>query len=261
MENPEISGVEYQQGELQGYEVREYLLEKWGRTCAYCGVQNVPLEVEHIQPRSKGGSDRLSNLTLACHSCNQAKGNGEDIRDFLSGLPDLLGRILKQTQSPLRDAAAVNSTRWALFKALKATGLPVTTGTGGQTKFNRLRLNLPKAHWLDAACVGQVESLDVLTSKPLLIRAKRHGTRQMCGTDKYRFPTRHRSRRQIHKGFQTGDLVTATVTAGKKIGSYVGRVLCRASGSFDITTASGRVAGISHKYCKPIHRKDGYAYG
>lgn len=60
--------------------------------------------------------------------------------------------------------------------------------------------------------------------------------------------------------YQPGDIVTATVTAGKKIGSYVGRVLCRASGSFDITTASGRVTGISHKYCKPIHRKDGYAY-
>ncbi|MCT7964690.1 RNA-guided endonuclease IscB [Laspinema sp. D1] len=259
MENPEISGVEYQQGALQGYEVREYLLFKWGRTCAYCGAQNVPLEVEHIQPRSKGGSDRVSNLTLACHSCNQAKGNG-DIRDFLSGQPDVLSRLLRQAKSPLKDAAAVNSTRWALFKALKATGLPVTTGTGGQTKFNRLRLNLPKAHWLDAACVGQVESLEVLTSKPLLIIAKGHGTRQMCGTNKYGFPTRHRSLRQIHNGFQTGDIVTATVTAGKKIGSYIGRVLCRASGSFDMTTASVRVAGISHRYCKPIHRKDGYAY-
>ncbi|MEK9513885.1 RNA-guided endonuclease IscB [Limnospira fusiformis PMC 851.14] len=259
MENPEISGVEYQQGELQGYEVREYLLFKWGRTCAYCGAQNVPLEVEQIQPRSKGGSDRVSNLTMACHSCNQAKGNG-DIRDFLSGQPDVLSRLLRLAKSPLKDAAAVNSTRWALFKALKATGLPVTTGTGGQTKFNRLRLNLPKAHWLDAACVGPVESLEVLTSKPLLILAKGHGTRQMCGTNKYGFPNRHRSRRQIHKGFQTGDMVTALVTAGKKIGSYLGRVLCRASGSFDITTASVRVAGISHKYCQPIHRKDGYAY-
>ena len=259
MENPEISGVEYQQGELQGYEIREYLLFKWGRTCAYCGAQNVPLEVEQIQPRSKGGSDRVSNLTMACHSCNQAKGNG-DIRDFLSGQPDVLSRLLRQAKSPLKDAAAVNSTRWALFKALKATGLPVTTGTGGQTKFNRLRLNLPKAHWLDAACVGPVESLEVLTSKPLLILAKGHGTRQMCGTNKYGFPNRHRSRRQIHKGFQTGDMVTATVTAGKKIGSYLGRVLCRASGSFDITTASVRVAGISHKYCQPIHSTDGYAY-
>jgi len=36
MQNPEISGVEYQQGELQGYEVREYILEKFNRVCIYC---------------------------------------------------------------------------------------------------------------------------------------------------------------------------------------------------------------------------------
>lgn len=259
IQNPEISGVQYQQGELQGYEVREYLLEKWNRKCAYCGIANVPLEVEHIVPRSKGGSDRVSNLTLACVPCNQAK-NNQLVEEFLSDKPDLLNRILKQAKSPLKDAAAVNSTRWALFNALKQTGLPVATGTGGQTKFNRTRLKLPKAHWIDAACVGQIESLEILTAQPLLIAAKGHGTRQMCGTDKYGFPTRHRSRVQIHKGFQTGDIVKATVTAGKKVGSYVGRILCRATGSFDIATKTGRVAGIGHRYCKPIHKKDGYAY-
>ena len=52
MQNPEISGVEYQQGTLAGYEAREYLLEKWGRKCAYCGKGNVPLEIDHIHPRS-----------------------------------------------------------------------------------------------------------------------------------------------------------------------------------------------------------------
>ncbi len=259
MQNPEISGVLYQQGELQGYEVREYLLTKWNRQCAYCSVENVPFEIEHIQPKSRGGSDRVSNLTLACHDCNQKKGN-QDVRVFLAAKPDLLNRILKQAKLPLKDAAAVNSTRWALLGALTETGLPVTTGTGGQTKFNRTRLGLPKSHWLDAACVGNVEVLEVLTSKPLLIAAKGHGTRQMCGTNKYGFPIRHKSRVQIHKGFQTGDIVNATVTAGKKVGSYVGRVLCRASGSFDIVAKSGRVAGISHKYCSQIHKKDGYSY-
>lgn len=107
MQNPEISGKEYQQGELAGYEVREYLLAKWGRKCAYCGVENLPFEVEHIHPKSKGGSDRVSNLTLACRGCNQAKGN-QDIRDFLSKKPDILSRILKQTSQPLKDATAVN---------------------------------------------------------------------------------------------------------------------------------------------------------
>lgn len=259
MQNPEILGIEYQQGELQGEEVREYLLAKWNRRCAYCSVDNVPFEIEHIQPKSKGGSDRVSNLAIACHSCNQSKGN-QDIQEFLSGKSDLLNRILKQAKAPLKDAAAVNSTRWALFNALKETGLPVTTGTGGQTKYNRTQFRLPKAHWLDAVCVGQVDVLEVLTSKPLLITAKGHGTRQMCGTDKFGFPTRHKSRVQIHKGFQTGDIVQAVVTTGKKVGSYLGRVLCRASGSFDIVAKAGRVAGISHKYCKPIHQKDGYSY-
>src|ERR1051326_3889987 len=36
LQHPEISGVEYQQGTLAGYELREYLLEKWKRRCAYC---------------------------------------------------------------------------------------------------------------------------------------------------------------------------------------------------------------------------------
>lgn len=259
MQNPEISGIEYSQGELCGYEVREYLLNKWNRKCAYCSVEDVTFEIEHIQPKLRGGSDRVSNLTLACHDCNQKKGN-QDVRAFLATQPDLLNRILKQAKLPLKNATVVNSTRWALFNALKETGLPVTTGTGGQTKFNRTRLGLPKSHWLDAACVGNVEALEVLTSKPLLIMAKGHGTRQMCGTNKYGFPIRHKSRVQIHKGFQTGDIVNATVTAGQKIGSYVGRVLCRASGSFDIVAKTGRVAGISHKYCSPIHQKDGYSY-
>lgn len=119
MQKPEISGVQYQQGELQGYEVREYLLEKWNRRCAYCSIENVPFEIEHIQPKSRSGSDRVSNLTIACYACNQSKGN-QDIRDFLSDKPDLLNRILKQAKSPLKDAAAVNSTRWALFHALSA---------------------------------------------------------------------------------------------------------------------------------------------
>ncbi|HIK29795.1 MAG TPA: RRXRR domain-containing protein [Oscillatoriales cyanobacterium M59_W2019_021] len=260
MQNPEISGVEYQQGELLGYEVREYLLEKWGRKCAYCSTENVPMEVEHIYPKSKGGSDRVSNLALACHSCNQSKGS-QDIQDFLSGKLDLLNRILKQAKSPLKDAASVNSTRWALFNGLKVTGLPVTTGTGGQTQFNRTRLQLPKAHWIDAACVGQVDSLELLTSKPLLIAAQGHGTRQMCRTDKFGFPSRYVPRNKFVKGFQTGDRVAAIVTTGKKVGEYIGRVAVRSTGSFNISTTSGLVQGISHKYCKHIHKKDGYSYG
>nr|WP_272819157.1 HNH endonuclease [Scytonema hofmannii] len=39
------------------------MLEHWGRECVYCGQTDVPLQIEHINSRSKGGSDRFSNLT------------------------------------------------------------------------------------------------------------------------------------------------------------------------------------------------------
>jgi 5-methylcytosine-specific restriction endonuclease McrA len=259
MQNPEISGKEYQQGELAGYEVREYLLEKWGRKCAYCGAENVPFEVEHIHPKSRGGSDRISNLTLACHDCNQAKGN-RDIKDFLAKKPDILSRILRQAKLPLKDAAAVNSTRFCLFGRLKETGLPVETGTGGRTKYNRVRLDLPKTHWIDSACVGIVQNLQVLTSQPLLITAKGWGNRQMCTPNKYGFPTKHRTRCKTFFGFQTGDMVRAILPTGKFAGVHVGRLTVRESGVFEMKTLIGKVSPVRHKYCKSIHRNDGYMY-
>jgi hypothetical protein len=161
----------------------------------------------------------------------------------------------------LADAASVNSTRWALFGVLKETGLPIETGSGGLTKFNRSQQKLEKTHWNDAACVGKsTPILNIKGVKPLLITANGHGTRQMCGTDKFGIPCRHRTKKQIHFGFQTGDIIKSVVTSGKKVGEYVGRVLCRATGSFDIATKAGRISGISYKYCSAIHKKDGYAY-
>ncbi|MDF5719705.1 MAG: RNA-guided endonuclease IscB [Rhizonema sp. PD37] len=261
MQNPKIQGKEYQQGTLAGYETREYLLEKWGRQCAYCGLKEIPLQIEHIHPRAKGGSNRLANLTLSCENCNIKKGT-MDIRDFLKKDPQRLKKISQQAQKPLADTAAVNATRFKLLEMLKATGLPVETGSSGLTKFHRTTQNLEKTHWIDAACVGKsTPTLMIKGIKPLLITANGHGKRQMCATNKYGFPQRYRTHQQIHFGFQTGDIIKAVVTKGKKGGTYVGRVLCRATGSFDISTPKGRVAGISYKYCSSIHQRDGYSYG
>ncbi len=268
MQNAEISGVMYQQGELAGFEVREYLLEKFNRCCVYCGVTDTRLEIEHVVPRSNGGSDRVSNLGVACHSCNQAKGS-QDVQDFLSGKPDVLKRVLAQIKKPLADAAAVNTTRWALFERLKAVGLPVETGTGGQTKFNRTRLGLSKTHWGDAVAVGSSTPEQVVVSchKPLMIKATGYGHRRMCNITKFGFPQVNkkgelavRSRTKVVRSFQTGDMVRAVVTKGKNVGTHVGRVTVRATGQFDISTATGKLQIINWKYCKPIHRQDGYSY-
>lgn len=46
-------------------------------TCTYCGVTGAEaeLEIDHIIPVSRGGSHHISNLTTACRSCNQKKGD------------------------------------------------------------------------------------------------------------------------------------------------------------------------------------------
>ena len=260
IDNPEISGIEYQQGELQGYEVREYLLEKWDRKCAYCGTKNVPLQVEHIHPKSKGGSNRISNLCLACEACNVKKGV-QSITDFLAKKPDVLQKITAQAKCPLKDAAAVNSTRWALLNALKTTGLPVTTGSGGLTKFNRTRLNLPKTHWLDAACVGQVGDLEVLINQPLLIRATGLGNRKMMRIDKFGFPMKgYRAKRKV-KDWNTGDIVS--VISGKHSGLSnvrLSSVRFEPRRSFEIKKSTGEIISVSRNHIKLIHRKDAYEY-
>lgn len=261
MEQPDIEGCQYQQGTLAGYEMREYLLEKWGRRCAYCANENVPLQVDHIVARAKGGSNRVSNLALACESCNQAKGT-QDIAVFLARKTDILTRVLATAKAPLKDAAAVNSTRWRLFECLKALGLPMECGSGGRTKYNRTMRNLPKTHWLDACCVGKStpQMLHTEGIRPLLIQATGHGSRQMCAMDRYGFPrTKPKSAKYV-KGFQTGDIVRTVVSSGVKMGTYVGKVAVRATGSFNLKTASQLVQGISHRFCTMLHRCDGYVY-
>lgn len=256
LQNPEIMGVEYQQGELFGYEIREYLLEKWSRKCAYCGKTNVPLEIEHIIPKSRGGTDRVSNLTLACRKCNQKKGN-LTAEEF--GYPEMQ----KQAKKPLQDAAMMNATRWALYNRLKETGLPVECGTGARTKKQRIEHGLPKTHYYDACCVANTpDRLIFYTQYVSVWTAVGRGTRRMCNPDRYGFPRGHRKRCKLHFGFQTADIIKAEVPKGKYAGVWTGRVAVRASGLFDLKDGSGKriCQGINYKYCRLIQRADGWQY-
>ena len=262
MENAEISGVEYQQGTLQGYEVREYLLEKWGRKCTYCGKENIQLQIEHIHPRAKRGSDRISNLCLACEKCNIAKGT-KDIGDFLKKKPELLKSILAQAKALLRDAAAVNTTRKALFERLEALRLPIECGSGGLTKYNRTRRKLAKTHWIDAACVGKStpEQIGVTGVVPLFITAYGHGCRQLCLMSRFGFPRTDPKEKHPKHGFKTGDIVKAIVPSQlKRAGTHTGRMSSKASGSFTIATGSGTVSDVGKNYCRKLQRADGYGY-
>ena len=257
MQNPEISGVEYQQGELQGYEVREYILEKFNRVCIYCDKKNVPLEIEHLTPKSRGGSNRISNLGLACHECNQAK-NSMTVQEFVKdGIRK--DKILRQAKSPLKDAAAVNATRNAIKKMLKKFDVETTFWTGARTKMNRIKQNYPKDHWIDAACVGESGAkISLQKVVPLKIKTMGRGTRQVVKNNAFGFPAGTAKTAKQRDGFQTGDLVRAIIRKGKSPGIHIGRISSTGKSRFDITTKNG-IIGTTAKNLKMLQRNFGYA--
>ena len=250
LQNPEITGILYQRGELCGWEIRSYLLEKFGRRCVYCGCGETAFEIDHVVPKSRGGSNRVSNLVLSCHDCNSAKG-GRTAAEF--GHP----HVAVQAQLPLRDAAAVNATRFALAEALGVVGVPIGTWSGGRTRWNRDRFGIEKAHCLDALCVGDVAGVRVPAFRTISISAQGRGSYQRTNVDESGFPRGYLTRAKRMRGFATGDLVCARVPAPlKTAGVHAGRVAVRASGSFRV----GKMDGISAKYCTVVQRADGYRY-
>jgi hypothetical protein len=257
MQNPEISGIEYQQGILQGYEVKEYLLEKFKRTCVYCGATDVPLEVEHVIPRSRRGSDRISNLVLACNPCNRAKGN-LTAEEF--GYPE----IQKQAKTSLRPAAYMNSAKSRLLREMQNLGLPILPSFGYQTKENRIKQKYPKEHWVDAACIGEDGSnVRIKTSfEYFAVKCFGHGSRRMQNMDCFGFPVGKPKRMKLPScfGFQTGDYVRVVFVRGRRKGRYTGRISCRESGYFDLATQSGVLRSVSYKNVKRFHQRDGYSY-
>ena len=189
MKNPEISGIEYQQGELQGYEIREYLLEKFHRTCVYCGKTGVPLEIEHLTPRSRDGPDTVNNLAISCRDCNQKK-NNLTAEEF--GYPDLR----KSALMPLRDAAFMNTVRW---KLTQLAGAGYTFGY--ITKKNRISLGLDKSHANDAFVIARGTN-QVRVSQYTISQRRRNNRSLQINRKGFR-PSIRRKR----YGFQPGDIV------------------------------------------------------
>jgi hypothetical protein len=98
--------------------------------------------------------------------------------------------ILARAKAPLKDAAAINSIRYATCDRLKEFGLQVSFWSGGRTKYNRTNQSYGKSHWLDAVCVGETGGRVRIPQglQPLNVSAAGRGSRQMCRVDTYGFP-------------------------------------------------------------------------
>ena len=55
-------------------DARKEAIRRFGKVCIYCGVQRKRITVDHIVPRSLGGSDHVDNLVPCCRPCNETRG-------------------------------------------------------------------------------------------------------------------------------------------------------------------------------------------
>ena len=141
--NPSISGVEYQQGEqLDFFNVREYVLFRDNHTCQHCKGKSKDkvLNVHHIESRKTGG-DSPKNLITLCETCHKAYHRGEFELNVKRG-------------KSFRDAVFMGIMRWKLYDRLKNIYPNVSMTFGYITKNTRITNNLPKDHYIDARCIS-----------------------------------------------------------------------------------------------------------
>ena len=155
MENPSISGKEYQEGDMLGFwNVREYVLHRDGHKCQNpdCKYKDKDkkqiLKVHHIRYRSEGGTDRPENLITLCSKChtpaNHKRGkflydwcmNGKKVRGF-------------------KDATFMSIIRWRLVDELKSKYDNVFITYGYITKNHRIKHGIEKSHANDAFAIAK----------------------------------------------------------------------------------------------------------
>jgi len=141
-------------------------------------IQKIKNQVEHMIPKARGGSNRIDNLTLSCHKCNQKKGTLTADEFIKRTLPvENAAKKLKQLSKEKRlfkYMAHMNATRWTLYNAINDKYSNVKITYGYVTKYNRIQAGLPKAHHIDAKCItgfAQVPSFDTTVVK---MKMRRH---------------------------------------------------------------------------------------
>lgn len=232
--NPSISGSEYQQGEqLDFFNVREYVLFRDNHTCQHCKGKSKDkvLNVHHIESRKTGG-DSPNNLITLCETCHKAYHRGE------------LELNVKRGKS-FRDAAFMGIMRWNFYDKLKNIYPNVSMTFGYITKNTRITNNLPKEHYVDARCISGNP-----TAKPLGYYFYQKKVRcQNRQIHKANFLKGGRKKLNqapfLVKGFRLFDLVEYQ----KELYYIFGR---RSNGSFDIRKLDGTKVNKGSINCKHL---------
>ena len=147
LQNPTLSyhKWDYAKGELYQQEnFKQAAKARDGYKCQCCGKKNCRLEVHHLLPRSRGGSDKLENLITLCSDCHHlAHSSEEQLLAFQK-------KFGKKTMGTLRYATQMNVLRHMLQKEYPSAELTY----GFIPKEMRRVFGLNKSHTIDAGCIA-----------------------------------------------------------------------------------------------------------
>ncbi len=233
IKNPEIEGVEYQQGlQLGFWNVREYVLFRDNHTCQWCkGKSKDPiLNVHHIESRKTGG-DSPDNLITLCETCH-----------------DLIHRThqehkIERKSGSLRDATQMGIIRWSIYEQAKTLFPHVFLTYGYMTKHVRTTHELEKSHRVDARCISG-HPLALSDGAGYLMKMVRRNNRQLHKATIRKGGKRQRNTapKYVH-GFRLFDCVRYH----DQVCFVFGR---RGSGYFDLRTLDGTKISASASYKK-----------
>lgn len=240
---PIPEGEDYQNGDMKGYNTREYVLFRDGHKCRCCkgkSKDNI-LQVHHLESRKVGGN-APNNLVTLCKTCHEKYHKG------LIELPEDINRGNKYN-----DATFMGIMRWTFYNKLRKIYPNVKLTYGYITKHTRIENDLPKEHYIDARCISNNP-----LAKPLgyvfYQKKVRCHNRQIhkCSIGKGGYRKLNQAPKYV-KGFQLFDKV---MYQGEECFIF-GR---RSSGSFDIRLLNGTKvsAGVSYKKLKLLEKRHSY---
>lgn len=170
MINPDIQGVDYQQGQTYGfYDERYFVFARDNYTCQCCGKsKDKVLQTHHIIYRSNGGSNRVDNLITVCTDChtyeNHQKGG------VLYKWQEQHKKVKQYKEPPF-----MNTLRKRIFKKYPEAEIAY----GSITTPKRKETGLDKTHYNDAIVISGVKTIKENPDKWLLIRQFRKKKRSL----------------------------------------------------------------------------------
>ena len=205
-----LQGIEYQQSDFEGHNLREKVLWRDGYRCQRCGA-TINLQMHHIIPRNKGGTNTLDNLITLCAKCHRELHEGK--------------WQLRKKPKQFRYPTITQQGKWYLYNKLverfEKENVKVTFGW--LTALKRKELGLEKDHWLDACAMLDTNKIK---TRPYFIIPRRRRKEITNSTKKH----------DEYKGFRHWDLVMA-IRAKKKVMGVVRSLKKRALAirtSFDL---------------------------